>query len=63
MYNIDFLKQIEESRRYIFGNRGPSESPPYFPSKDIEIIQCKEDTNGEWVPNPVSESKLEEESQ
>jgi hypothetical protein len=64
MYNIDFLPQLERSRRYIFGNRNPEDPRGmpvvhYVPS--TEIIQCEENERGEWVP--ITDSKLEKESQ
>ena len=60
MYNIDFLSQLEKFKRYIFGNRDSREINPnsYFPC--TEVIECKEDINEEWVPDPVSESKTPE---
>ncbi|MBT4136206.1 hypothetical protein HOD75_01915 [archaeon] len=45
MYNIDFLPQIEAFRRDLeSGNK--SYSLP-------EVLECHEDVNGEYVPNPV----------
>jgi hypothetical protein len=66
MYNIDFLPQLERSRRYIFGNRNPEDPRGmpivhYVPSKDVQLIQCEENEHGEWVP--IIDSKLEKESQ
>ncbi len=59
MYNTDFLPQIEEFQRYLFGSgcvdvRAAVEEAskkPYFPPKDLEIVRCHEDTNGEFVPD------------
>jgi hypothetical protein len=53
MYNTDYLPQLEESRRHLFDNRNPRNLPVssrYFPPQNIEILECEEDTNGEWVP-------------
>ena len=59
MYNWrDFGKQIEESRRYLFGNSGEPPSPEdcaaYTLPADLKVVECFKDTNGEWVPFPAS---------
>lgn len=65
MYNTDFLRQIEKSRRHIFGTgcfdcRSFSEevSRKYFPPVNLKVIECYEDINGEYVPIPVQFSKI-----
>jgi len=54
MYNIDFLPQLEESRRHFFGSLEPREAvqriSPYFPPVGLRVVECVEDTNGEFVP-------------
>ncbi len=62
MYDIDFLPQIEEFGTYLFGSLDPRNLPAHFifgyiPSKDLEILECVEAPNGEWVPKTY---KLEE---
>lgn len=55
MYNTDFLPQLEESRRHLFGNTGcpPDEATRarYMPPRSIKTIPCHEDSNSEWVPD------------
>jgi len=58
MYNIDFLRQTEKSRIYLFRagcfDREIEEAfRRYFPPAGVEILECHEDINGEWVPNPA----------
>ncbi|MBS3075590.1 hypothetical protein J4429_03970 [Candidatus Pacearchaeota archaeon] len=60
MYNIDFLPQLEESRRHLFGNsdpHNPLSSALYHPPLTLKIIKCGEDINGEWVPVRALEGK------
>ena len=60
MYNTDFLPQLERAREHLFG-RGvvdvrehldeiQASELGYFPPPDVKIVECREDTNGEWVP-------------
>lgn len=56
MYNTDFA-QIEEFRRYLgitdVDMRDAFEKVSrqnYFPPKDVKMLQCFEDDNGEWIP-------------
>lgn len=61
MWNTDFQKQLDASARYLFGETGEvvrgasieEASGRYSPSKGLKVLQCFEDINGEWVPNPV----------
>lgn len=62
MYNIDFLPQLEKSRKYLFGltEKSPREVSDeaylqYSVPEDVKIIPCKEDTNGEYVPSELEE--------
>lgn len=58
MYNIDFLDQIEELNRYLYGagcvdTRKAAEEASknaWLPIKSLEIISCVQAPNGEWVP-------------
>ncbi len=67
MYNIDFLPQLEKSKRFIFGmacsdGKSVEESAmEYVPPANLEVIGCYEDVNGEWVPRPARcvSSKIE----
>ena len=59
MFNVDYLRQIENSRRKLFGSditniHGVSDeiSRRYVPPPTMERIECHEDINREWVPNP-----------
>ena len=57
MYNVDFLPQLEKFRRSL---RRAEEVPEgerldythlrYSPPPGVRILECVEDTNGEWVP-------------
>ena len=52
MYNTDFLAQLDESRRHLFGNRDPmnlDDSFSYSPPRTL-VVECFLDTNGEFVP-------------
>jgi len=71
MYNIDFLPQLEEFRKHLWGAgcvdvqvaAEKASRRGYVPPADVEILPCYEDTNGEWVPYPVKHtpSELEKE--
>jgi len=59
MYNPRFIPQIEEFRRDLFGLRESvdrvsveeSARKRYSPPDGVEILDCYEDVNGEFVPN------------
>ena len=36
---------------------GPDYTSRYVPPPEIKMIECREDINGEWVPNPVADPK------
>lgn len=62
MYNLDFYKQLQDSKRHLFGSGDPKDVSAdlharYMPSPTAKVIECKEDINGEWVPVPVSLEK------
>jgi hypothetical protein len=69
MYNIDFLPQLETSRRSLFGagvdsidSRGAPHdtSAGYSPPAGVRVVECEEAPNGEWVPtspNPVIKAR------
>ena len=55
MYNSspDFLKQLEDSRRSLFGTRDPRNIPlsaRYYVPREVKVLSCHEDINGEYVP-------------
>ena len=56
MYNVNFLPQIEEFRANLFGTafdlRQASDEAHsrYSLPKDVKVLECHKDTNGEWVP-------------
>jgi hypothetical protein len=54
MYNIDFLSQLEEYRRRLFGSLEPREVVKaishYSPPVGVRVLECVEDRNGEFVP-------------
>lgn len=62
MYNVDFLPQLEASRRHLFGSSG---IPPdkleaamiLLEMKPFKTVPCHQDTNGEWVPDQVPEDQ------
>jgi hypothetical protein len=62
MYNIDFLPQLEESRRRLFGSLEPGEAVEkisnYSPPVGAKVIKCVEDVNGEFVPVRVLEKAV-----
>lgn len=65
MYNTDFLPQLEKSRKYIFGKRTtePREASDkahiiYSVPKGATILECVEDSNGEFVPKKSLERKV-----
>jgi len=66
MYNMDFYKQLQESKRYLFGSGDPRTvsdrlHAQYMPPPTVKAFECKEDINGEWVPFPASlEKKVSE---
>jgi len=53
MYNTDFLQQIEQSRRNLFGNSGlpPSieDCARYSLPPSLKVVRCIQNTNGEWT--------------
>jgi len=49
MFNPKYLPQIEKFRRYL----AKWEEAPGVSLENVEILQCYEDVNGEWVPFPV----------
>lgn len=63
MYNVDYLPQLEKFRRDLFGGRTPEEIADaerrYCPPPSVKIVDCVEDTNGEWVPKDSLEGKGE----
>lgn len=61
-----FFEQLEESRRHLFGNatepRTASDNAfknSYAPPFNLKVIPCKEDVNGEWVPEKLEEKVAE----
>jgi len=58
MYNIDYLPQIEEFHRYLWGAgcvdpiaaAEEASRKAYFPPKDLEVVPCVKAPNGEWIP-------------
>ena|GEM_PF-2956521 len=71
MYNIDFSEQLEQSRRRLWGagcvdTQAAAEEASrraYFPPENVKVLECYEDINGEWVPNPSkpAQGELEKE--
>jgi len=66
MYNIDFLPQLQRSEEHLFGRSflNPREVsdefyPRYSPLKEARILECKEDSNGEFVPIDALEKVVE----
>jgi hypothetical protein len=81
MYNTDFLAQMDEFRRYLFGNvptspvlpfedvhplaqvrlrgHGQDDMCRYMPPREIKMLPCHEDANGEWVPDASALSEGE----
>lgn len=50
MYNMKFHKQLEDSRRAIFGNGGRSSFPgDELRPPETKIVPCHEGGNGEYV--------------
>ncbi len=68
MYNTDFLPQMEEFRKYLWGagrvdTRAAAEEGArmsYLPPKDVEIIPCRQAPSGELVPVTYELGELEE---
>jgi len=61
MYNIDFLPQLEASRRHIFGSGDPRElgmRNHYSIPLGVEVLECVEDINGEWVPKRALDDQI-----
>ena len=65
MYNTDYLEQIEESRRSIFGLGGPNKGAAeaaqrarYSPPPG-QTVPCYEDVNGEYVPHTRQTIKVQ----
>jgi len=57
MYNVGYTEQLERFRRETFGSLDPRELPAsvsYLPPADLEVIECEEDSNGEWIPKTVN---------
>ena len=54
MYNTDYLPQIEAFRRDLFGNFTEEQIEDarirYVSPKDMKMVKCVEDSNGEFVP-------------
>lgn len=59
MYNTDFREQCENFRRHLFGYEGVVDPQlaahkaslrGYVPQEDMEMIECEQNSNGEWVP-------------
>ncbi|MFA5176096.1 MAG: hypothetical protein WC413_02455 [Candidatus Nanoarchaeia archaeon] len=66
MYNTNFSKQIEEFERYLCGHavidRAEEEKrakyASFVPLKSLEILECVEAPNGEWVPKKSLEKTV-----
>ncbi len=78
MYNTDFLPQLEEFRRRLFGSvpssptlpyedinslahfrprgHGSDDACRYMPPPEMIVVPCHEDTNGEWIADPVEDT-------
>ena len=57
MYNVDFLRQFEKIRRDLsiseeinLNQTSEEAHRRYSPPPNMKFLKCKEDTNGEWVP-------------
>ena len=55
MYNTEFQRQLDESRRNLFGNNDPRTASVdsyllYSPPKDLKLLPCIENEHGEFVP-------------
>jgi hypothetical protein len=62
MYNINYLSQLQESRRHLFGYRDPRNLPAssrYFPPQNVQILECEENASGEWAPKKGLVEKIE----
>jgi len=60
MYNTDFLPQLERFRRHLFRagftdpiNASNEAHRRYSPPPGVKVVECYEDTNREYVPNPI----------
>ncbi|MBU0929585.1 MAG: hypothetical protein KJ623_00765 [Nanoarchaeota archaeon] len=68
MYNTTYYPQIKKFKEYFWGAgcvdtkvaAEEASKKPYFPPKDLEIVPCKENANGEWVPYKVIDDVLSE---
>ncbi len=60
MYNIDFLPQLEEARKHLWGplydlasvdSQAAADVASRMPLNlnGVKFVSCHEDTNGEWV--------------
>ncbi len=60
MYNINFLPQMKKFREQLFGAgvnpRDVELNHSYCPPAELEMLECVEDTNGEWVPRESFEN-------
>jgi len=67
MYNTDFLPQLEEFERSLFGpgcmdTRASSDKAHamYTLPKNIQLIPCKPNENGEYVPITALENRVDD---
>jgi hypothetical protein len=64
MYNTDFLSQLEASRRHLFGsNTDPRTTSDeaynrYSIPPGLRVLECNEDSNGEFVPQEALEGRV-----
>ena len=61
MYNTKHLRQIEASRRHLFGNSGEPPSQEvcamYVLPASLEVVPCHEGPNGEWIADEASDEQ------
>lgn len=55
MYNVEFLPQLEESRRRLGTPLSDRDKiyAKYLPPSSLKIVPCHEDADGELVPDSV----------
>jgi hypothetical protein len=68
MYNSDFEEQCFRFSMDLWGPAGAfnpraaaitASKASYLPHESIEMVECYEDTNGEYVPKPAKSNGLE----